>query len=83
VKWFNLVGFKVLIGKILFLHDQILEFQNFIGDSHVRSAPSATQILSYAVYWCFVITRRAVWFSTIIYWQVRIFICPFFEERAR
>jgi len=27
-------------------------------------------------YWCFVIVYRVVWFSTIIYWQVRILICP-------
>jgi len=60
VGWFELIGFKVLVGRIPFLHDQILDFQNFFGDSHIRSAPPATQILSYAVYWCSVITRRAL-----------------------
>jgi len=45
-----------LIGRISFLHDQILDFQNFVENSHVRSAPSATQILSYAVYCCSIIT---------------------------
>jgi len=59
VEWFELVGFKVLVGRTPFLHDQILGFQNFVGNSHVRSAPPVTQILSYAVYWCSVITRRA------------------------
>jgi len=29
-----------------------LDFQNFVGNSHVRLAPPATQILFYAVYWC-------------------------------
>jgi len=53
-------GFKVLIDRIPFLHDQILDFQNFVQDFYVRSAPSATQILSYAVYWCSVITYRAL-----------------------
>jgi len=55
MEWFRLVGFKILIGRIHFLHDQILDFQNFVGDSHVRSASPATQILSYAVYLCSVI----------------------------
>jgi len=58
--WLELVGFKVLVGRILFLHDQILDFQSFVGDSHIKSAPPATQILSYAVYWCSVITCRAL-----------------------
>jgi len=47
MEWFKLVGFKVLIGKIPFLHDQILAFQNFVEDFHVRSSPPATQILFY------------------------------------
>jgi len=44
VGWFKLVGFKVLVGRIPFLRDQILDFQNFVGDSHVRSALLTTQI---------------------------------------
>jgi len=54
------VGFKVLVGRIPFFRDQILDFRNFVGDSHVRLASPATQILSYAVYWCSVITRRVL-----------------------
>jgi len=50
VGWFELVGFKVLVDRISFLHDQILDFQNFIGDSHVRSAPPTTQILSITLF---------------------------------
>jgi len=60
-----------------------LDFQNFVGNSHVRLAPPATQILFYAVYWCSIITRRTLWFSTIIYWQVLHLPAPFSEERAR
>jgi len=39
VDWFQ--GF----GRISFLHDQILDFQNFVGESYVKSTPLATQIL--------------------------------------
>jgi len=49
VGWFKLVGFKVLIGRIPFLHDQILASQNFVRDSYVRLALSATKILSYGL----------------------------------
>jgi len=42
VGWFKLVGFKILVGRVPFLHDQILDFQNFVGDSHVKSAPPST-----------------------------------------
>jgi len=42
----------------------------------INNIKNEVQILSYAVYWCSIITRRTLWFSTIIYWQVRIFTCP-------
>jgi len=51
VGWFKLVGFKVLVDRIPFFRNQILDFQNFVGDSHVMSAPPPTQILSYVIYW--------------------------------
>jgi len=84
VGWFELVGFKVLVGRTPLLHNQILDFQNFVENSHIRSTPLTTQIFSYAVYWCSIITRWALWFSTIIYWQVRIFTyLPRFLKRGQ
>jgi len=53
------VGFKILVGRIPFFHDQILDFQN-LGDFHVRSAPPATQILSYDCLLVFRTTCRVV-----------------------
>jgi len=40
VGWFKLVEFKVLVGGIFFLFGQILVSRKFVGDYHVRSAPS-------------------------------------------
>jgi len=57
VGWFKLVGFKVLVGRIPFLHDQFLDFQNFVEDSHVRSTSSATQILSHS---CLLVFRIGI-----------------------
>jgi len=45
VGWFEVVGFKVLVGGIPFLGDQFLNLQNFIGAFHIKSAPPATKNL--------------------------------------
>jgi len=82
VGWFELVGFKILVGRIPFLHDQIYIFK--ISLEIVMLGRLATQILSYAIYWCSIITHRALWFSMIIYWQVRIFTyLPRFLKRGQ
>jgi len=58
VRWFKLVGFKVLVSKIPFLHDQIFDFQNFVEDSYVRFQ---LQRKSYStVVYCSVTTLRVV-----------------------
>jgi len=54
------VGFKVLIGRIPFL--RVSNLQNFVGASHIRSAPSQRKSYPTLVYWHFVIVGRAVWF---------------------
>jgi len=45
VGWFELVGFRVLVGGIPFLGNQFLKLQNLIRAFHIKSAPPATRNL--------------------------------------
>jgi len=51
---------RILVDRIPFLSDQFLDFQNFIGAFHIKSAPPATE-KSYPTlpYWYFVIFLRS------------------------
>jgi len=59
VGWFKLVSRFWLVGYPFFVIN-FSNLQNFVGASHIRSAPPAT--CPTLVYWCFVMVCRAVWF---------------------